>query len=276
MSEDEDLARAIALSLQDSSQSPPYASEQRIVNDHEDDDDDEEEGHHSCDEYVRYVERVKHLQPGEDEGEGESESEDEDEDDDEDEDVADEYEEDENPYEEVLDDFDGFDTYTEYIENLRRRHEDEANDARFRADLARAIAASKATAPPTTFIAPLTPYSAPNQVIGPAAAEPSTVATQSRSAVLGALERSAFLADRPALDLERLERLKRRRGDPHGAEPPHSKRPTPPTRTANCAPASQDNPRRKGKEVGNDPGEGRGGGVLGQRGTPKYQHARRI
>jgi tyrosyl-DNA phosphodiesterase-1 len=81
-------------------------------------------------------------------------------------------------------------------------------------------------------------------------------AARSRSVVLNALERSAFLTDRPVHDLERLERLKRRRGgreDLHGAERPHPKRPTP-FRTTNCAPASQDNPRRK-EEVANDPGE---------------------
>jgi hypothetical protein len=43
-------------------------------------------------------------------------------------------------------------TYAKYIENFIRRDEDEENDARFRADLARAIAASKATAPPTTEV----------------------------------------------------------------------------------------------------------------------------
>jgi hypothetical protein len=157
------------------------------------------------------------------------------------------------PYEEVLDGFDGFDTYAKYIENLIRRDEDEENDARFRANLARAIAGSKATAPPTTSVASL---AAPNQAIGPAAAGPSMTAARSRSVVLNVLERSAFLTDRPVHDLERLERLKRRRGgreDLHGAERPHPKRPTP-FRTTNCAPASQDSPRRKG-EVANDPGE---------------------
>jgi hypothetical protein len=80
------------------------------VNDYEDGEDGEG-GYNSYDEYVRYVEHVKHLESGED---------------DEDEDVADEYEEDENPYEEVVD-FDGSDIYAKYNESLRRRHEDEEN-----------------------------------------------------------------------------------------------------------------------------------------------------
>lgn len=222
------------------------------MNDHEDDGDggnedgdseDDEGGYNPYDEYVRYVEHVKHLESGKSDEDEDDEDED-DEDEDEDEEVADEYESDEDPYEEVVD-FDGSDIYAKYIENLRRRQEDEEEDARFRADLASAIAASKAMAPSTTSVAPLTSRSASNQAIFPAAAGPSTAATQPRSTVLNALERIAFLAHRPVHDRERLERLKRRRGDPedlHGAERPHPKRPTP-CKTTNCALASQDNPR---------------------------------
>ena len=136
------------------------------------------------------------------------------------------------------------------MENLRRLLGDEDDDERFRADLASAIAASKATAPPKNFVAPLTFKSASNQAIVPAAAGPSRTATQPRYAVLNALERTAPLAHRPVLDLERLERLKRRRGDREelrGAEPPHPKRPTL-FRTTKCAPASRDNPKQKVKE----------------------------
>ena len=127
---------------------------------------DDEGGYNSYDEYVRLVEHVKHLESGE------SDEEDEDEDHEE---VADEYEDDEDDYEEVVDDFGGFDTYAKYIENLRRFHEAEDEDARFRADLASAIAASEATAPPTTFftLPPLTQsrtrasFRQPQDLLGP-------------------------------------------------------------------------------------------------------------
>ena len=126
---------------------------------------DDEGGYNSYDEYVRHVEHVKHLESGE------SDEEDEDEDHEE---VADEYEDDEDDYEEVIDDFGGFDTYAKYIENLRRFHEAEDEDARFRADLASAIATSKATAPPLSLpLPPLTQsrtrasFRQPQDLLGP-------------------------------------------------------------------------------------------------------------
>ena len=106
------------------------------------------------------------------------------------------------------------------------------DSARFRADLARAVAASKATASPTTSIISLTSDSDMDQGIAPAAAAQSG---------------STFLTERAQLEQERLARLKRLRGDsedPHRAVPPPQKRPT-----TNGAPASQGSPRRKEKEA---------------------------
>ena len=128
---------------------------------------DDEGGYNSYNEHVRHVEHVKHLESGE--------SDEEDEDEDDHEEVADEYEDDENGYGEVVDEFGVFDTYAKYFENLRRFHEAEDEDARFRADLASAIAASKATAPPTTFftLPPLTQsrtrasFRQPQDLLGP-------------------------------------------------------------------------------------------------------------
>jgi len=120
--------------------------------------------------------------------------------------------------------------------------DEDDEDVRFRADLVRAIAASKAAASPTTSVATLSSDSDSNQAIGPAAAPQSN---------------SAFLTERAKLEQERLARLKRLRGDsedPNGAAAPPPKRPTP-SRTMSCSPASQDGPRRKGKEVADDPEE---------------------
>ncbi|KAF8264857.1 hypothetical protein EI94DRAFT_1805229 [Lactarius quietus] len=174
MSEDEDLARAIALSLQDSARLFPPTPERHIVSDREDNEHGgevenndsekeseesiEEEEYNSYDEYVKYVEHVKHLESDEDEDEDEFDGNE----DDQDEEVADEYESDGyDDYEEVLDDFGGFDTYSKYIADLKRRYQTE-DDARLRADLVRAVAASKAIAPSTTSVASLAFHSASN------------------------------------------------------------------------------------------------------------------
>jgi len=71
------------------------------------------------------------------------------------------------------------------------------------------------------------PVLASNQTIGSAFARPPTVATQSRSVVLDALDRSPFIPDSENSD------------DLHGAKPPPPKRSTP-SRTTNCVPPPQE------------------------------------
>jgi tyrosyl-DNA phosphodiesterase-1 len=114
------------------------------------------------------------------------------------------------------------------------------DDARFHADLARAISDSKANASPTTSIISLSTDSDSDQAIGPAAPVQST---------------SIFLTERAQLEQERLARLKRLRGDSsedsHRTVPPPPKRSTP-SRTTNCASASQEevvDDREEGEEV---------------------------
>lgn len=89
-------------------------------------------------------------------------------------------------------------------------------EARFQADLARAIAASKQDLSPATSIASLS--SDPSQVIDLESVASSTLAVQSSS---------NFLRERAQLERERLTRLKRLRGEPHpqSTEPP-TKRPS--------------------------------------------------
>lgn len=109
------------------------------------------------------------------------------------------------------------------------------DDARFRADLARAIADSKANASPTASIISLSTDSDADQAISPPTAAPSS---------------SVFLTERAQLEQERLARLKRLRGgdsdDSYRAVLPPPKRSTPPGTTFD-GPASQE------KEVAPDP-----------------------
>ncbi|KAI9431173.1 phospholipase D/nuclease [Lactarius indigo] len=121
--------------------------------------------------------------------------------------------------------------------------DEDDEDARFRADLVRALAASKEIASPANSVITLSSDSDSDQAIAPAAAAPPSV--------------SAFLTERAQLEQERLARLKRLRGDSedtNGAAPPPPKRPTP-SRTTSSSPDSQDGRRRKGKEVADDPEE---------------------
>jgi tyrosyl-DNA phosphodiesterase-1 len=102
-------------------------------------------------------------------------------------------------------------------------------DARFHADLARAIADSKANASPTTSIISLSTDSDADQATSPPAAAPSS---------------SVFLTERAQLEQERLARLKRLRGD---SDDSHRAVPPPPKRSVDDALASQE------KEVALDP-----------------------
>jgi len=117
----------------------------------------------------------------------------------------------------------------------------ESNDdeeARFQADLARAIAASKRDLSPTTSVASLS--SDPSHINDLKSAPPSTVNTQSNS---------TFLSERAQLEQERLARLKRLHDEPHpqDTEPP-SKRPTP-SRELSSAPASGVGPSQRGGQT---------------------------
>lgn len=103
------------------------------------------------------------------------------------------------------------------------------DDARFRADLARAIADSKANASPTTSIISLSTDSDADQAMSPPAAAPSS---------------SIFLTERAQLEQERLARLKRLRGD---SDDSNRAVPPPPKRSMDDAHASQE------KEVALDP-----------------------
>lgn len=110
-------------------------------------------------------------------------------------------------------------------------NDNDDDDARFHADLARAISDSKANASPTTSIISLSTDSDSDHANGPAA---PAVPVQSTS---------IFLTERAQLEQERLARLKRLRGDSsedsHRTVPPPPKRSTP-SRTTNCASASQE------------------------------------
>ncbi|KAI0278964.1 tyrosyl-DNA phosphodiesterase-domain-containing protein [Russula aff. rugulosa BPL654] len=111
-------------------------------------------------------------------------------------------------------------------------------EARFQADLARAIAASKQDLSPATSIASLS--SDCSQTDDLKSAPPSTVTAHSNS---------SFLKERAQLEQERLARLKRLRDEPHpqDAEPP-SKRPTP-SREMSSAPASEARPSQRGSQT---------------------------
>ncbi|KAH9017564.1 tyrosyl-DNA phosphodiesterase-domain-containing protein [Lactarius pseudohatsudake] len=120
-------------------------------------------------------------------------------------------------------------------------NDEDDEEARFHADLVRAIAASKEAPSPANSVITLSSGSDLDQPASPVAAAPSG---------------SAFLTERAQLEQERLARLKRLRGDSeedtNGLAPPPQKRPTP-SRTMSCSPDSQDGRRRGGKEVGDDP-----------------------
>jgi tyrosyl-DNA phosphodiesterase-1 len=103
------------------------------------------------------------------------------------------------------------------------------DDARFQADLARAIAASKVNLSPTTSIASLS--SDPSQISDLETAPPSASAVDSHT-------NSSFLAERAQLEQQRLARLKRLRSEPHShCTGPPSKRGAS-SRETSCTPAS--------------------------------------
>ena len=115
---------------------------------------------------------------------------------------------------------------------------DDDEEARFHADLARAIAASNQDLSPATSIASLS--SDRSQIDDLKSAPPLTVTAQSKS---------SFLRERAQLEQERLARLKRLRDEPHpqDTEPP-SKRPTP-SREMSSAPTSEAGPSQRGSQT---------------------------
>ncbi|KAF8498085.1 phospholipase D/nuclease [Russula emetica] len=119
------------------------------------------------------------------------------------------------------------------------RENDDDEEARFQADLARAIAVSKHDLSPATSIASLSSDDR-SQIDDLKSAPPSTVTAQSNS---------SFLRERAQLEQERLARFKRLRGAPHSqdTEPP-LKRPTP-SREMSSAPASEAGPSQRGSQT---------------------------
>jgi tyrosyl-DNA phosphodiesterase 1 len=115
------------------------------------------------------------------------------------------------------------------------------DEARFQADLARAIAASKVNPSPTTSIASLS--SDQSQVVDPAFPPSSSTAAHSIS---------SFLGERAQLEQERLARVKRLRGEQSTGSP--SKRRAQ-SREMGCAPGSQAGPSRKGEEAPDEEAE---------------------
>jgi tyrosyl-DNA phosphodiesterase 1 len=114
---------------------------------------------------------------------------------------------------------------------------DDDSEARFQADLARAIAASKANSSPATSIASLSSDSV--QIVDPGSVPSSAIATYSGS---------SFLAERAQLEQERLARLKRLH-EPHlESTEPQPKRRTP-SRATSRAPPYQAVQSRGGKEA---------------------------
>jgi hypothetical protein len=119
--------------------------------------------------------------------------------------------------------------------------EDDDEEARFQADLACAIAASKRELSPATSIASLS--SDPSQIIDLESVAPSTVGAQSSS---------NFLRERAQLERERLTRLKRLRGEPYLQSPEApSKRPAL-SREVSSAPKAGTSRQRGREAVGGD------------------------
>jgi len=114
-------------------------------------------------------------------------------------------------------------------------------EARFQADLARAIAASKANTSPATSIASLSSDQSQTADVGTVPTSASAVATTHSS--------SSFLAERAQLEQQRLARLKRLRGstDSHITGPPSKRRASP--RETNCTPAASAGPSRRENET---------------------------
>ncbi|KAI0283544.1 tyrosyl-DNA phosphodiesterase-domain-containing protein [Russula brevipes] len=115
--------------------------------------------------------------------------------------------------------------------------DNEDEEDRFQADLARAIAASKLNASHATSVTSLS-SSDPSQITGVASMPSSTLAAHSGS---------SFLTERAQLEQQRLARLKRLHDGPDPqTPPPPSKRPAP----SSWPPASEaGSSRRRGKET---------------------------
>ncbi|KAI0290274.1 tyrosyl-DNA phosphodiesterase-domain-containing protein [Multifurca ochricompacta] len=115
--------------------------------------------------------------------------------------------------------------------------DNDEDDAHFQADLARAIAASKANESPATSIATLSSDSEKGIDLG--STPPPAVTTHSSS---------TFLAERAQLERARLARLKRLRGDSDldGTGKPPKRRT--PSRSTSSSPGSYGDPNGKGKE----------------------------
>ncbi|KAH9969957.1 tyrosyl-DNA phosphodiesterase-domain-containing protein [Russula compacta] len=111
------------------------------------------------------------------------------------------------------------------------------DEARFRADLAHAIAASKENLSPATSVTSLS--SDPSQITDFGLAPPPIAAHAS----------SSYLNERAQLEQQRLARLKRLRGepDPQNTGPPSKRRSV--SRETSCAPASEAGPSRRGKDT---------------------------
>lgn len=124
------------------------------------------------------------------------------------------------------------------ITTAMSKENDDNEEARFQADLARAIAASKQDLSPATSIASLS--SGCSQVDGLESAPPSTITAQPNS---------SFLRERAQLEQERLARLKRLRDElhPQDTEPP-SKRSTP-SREMSSPTASGAAPSQRGSQT---------------------------
>ena len=122
--------------------------------------------------------------------------------------------------------------------------DEDDEEARFQADLARAIAASKVNASPTTSVASLSSGASPDPGNAPFTA--SAVASHASS---------SFLADRAQLEQQRLARLKRLRGesDSQSMMPPSKRRGL--SRETSCRPTSEVGPSRKEKDTADQEAE---------------------
>lgn len=108
-------------------------------------------------------------------------------------------------------------------------------EAQFRADLARAIAASKVNSSPTTSVASLSSDASPDPPF-----TASAVATHASS---------SFLAERAQLEQQRLARLKRSRGESDSPRmgPPSKRQGS--SRETSCRPTSEAGPSQKEKDA---------------------------
>ena len=124
------------------------------------------------------------------------------------------------------------------------KENDDDEEARFQADLARAFAASKRDLSPATSIASLS--SDRSKIDDLKSAPPSTITAQPNS---------SFLRERAQLEQERLARLKRLRDEPHPQDTePSLKRPTP-SREMSSAPASEAGQIQRGSQTVDEDGE---------------------